>query len=123
MAKNRKHQSASIRFGPALLALVGCLIIGGAGIGYVWQKTQIDELGQNIKKRELRLNELQDANKKLRDQLSMLRSPKMIEQRARELNLGLSLPTQAQKVTLAEPTEFQPVNVNPPRHFAAQTRP
>jgi hypothetical protein len=45
MAKNRKNQSAAIRFGPALKALGLCLLIGGAAVGYVWQKNQIDQLG------------------------------------------------------------------------------
>src|ERR1041384_8127644 len=114
MARNRKYQSAALRFGPALKAFLLCLLIGGSAIGYVWQKTQIYELGQQIRKHEVRLAELQDSNKKLRDQLAMLRSPKKLEQRARELNLGLSLPTQAQKVTLSEPAEFAPFRGNVP---------
>ena len=44
MAKNRKNQSAAIRFGPALKAF-GC-IDRGASLGYVWQKSQIDQLGR-----------------------------------------------------------------------------
>ena len=75
MAKNRKHQSAGVRFGSVLLTLLLCLLIGGSGIGFVWQKAQIYELGQQIRKRELHLTELRDGNKKLRDQLAMLRSP------------------------------------------------
>lgn len=120
MAKNRKNQSAAIRFGPALKAFVLCLIIGGSGIGYVWQKTQIFELGQQIRKREVDLAKVQDTNKKLGDQLAMLRSPKMLERRVRELNLGLGPPAQAQKVTLVEPLEFQTVTPNSARLYAAQ---
>ena len=45
MARNRKYQSAAIRFGPALKALLLCLLIGGSGVGYVWQKDQIIRLG------------------------------------------------------------------------------
>jgi hypothetical protein len=41
MARNRKNQSAAMRFGPVLKALLLCLLIGGSGIGYVWQKDQI----------------------------------------------------------------------------------
>ena len=55
MAKNRKYQSAALRYGPAFKAFLLCLLIGGSGVGYVWQKNQIYELGQQIKKRELRL--------------------------------------------------------------------
>ena len=50
MARNRKYQSAASRFGPALKAFLLCLLIGGSGIGYVWQKDQISQLGQQIGK-------------------------------------------------------------------------
>ena len=90
MARNRKYQSAAIRFGPALKAFLLCLLIGGSGVGYVWQKNQIVELGQQIRKRELRLTELDDQNEKLKKQLAMMRSPQFLEQRIQELNLGLA---------------------------------
>ena len=103
MAKNRKCQSAAIRFGPALKAFMLCVLIGGSGIFYVWQKTQIAELGRLITTREIRLAELQYQNKKLRDQLGMLRSPVMLERRVKELNLGLVVPQASQIVRLREP--------------------
>ena len=103
MAKNRKYQSAAIRFGPALKAFLLCLLIGGSGVGYVWQKSQIYELGRQIKARENRLAELRDQNKKLSDQLAMLRSPAKLDQRVRELNLGLGQPRQSSVVRLFEP--------------------
>ena len=121
MAKNRKHQSAALRFGPALKAFFLCLMIGGSGVGYVWQKTQIDELALQIRKRELHLVELQELNKKLRDQLAMLRSPAKLAERARELKLGLGLPLQAQKVSLVEPVETTPVFGNERHLYAAQS--
>ena len=99
MAKNRKYQSAAIRFGPALKAFLLCLIIGGSGVGYVWQKSQIDELGRQIKQRETRLNELQSRNKKTRDQLAILRSPAELDQRARKLGLGQPEPAQVWRLT------------------------
>jgi len=103
MAKNRRHQSAAIRFGPALKAFLLCALIGGSGVGYVWQKSQISELGQQISKRERNLVKLQDQNKKLRDQLAMLRSPAKLDQRVRELNLGLSEPQASQIWRVSEP--------------------
>jgi len=123
MAKNRKYQPAAIRFGPALKAFLLCLMIGGSGVGYVWQKTQIDELGRDIKRRETHLNELRESNKRLRDQLAMLRSPAKLEQRARELNLGLSQPQPAQIWRLTEPEVVVPLNRNPSRLYAAQPNP
>src|ERR1043166_10316397 len=96
MAKNRKYQSAAIRFGPALKAFLLCLFIGGVGVGYVWQKQQISELGRQIARREQQLASLQDQNEKLKTQLAMMRSQTYLEARIKQLNLGLvqSLPSQ-----------------------------
>ena len=102
MARNRKNQSAAIRFGPALKAILLCLCIGGSGIGYVWQKNQIDQLGQQIKKRELRLGELQRQNKSGRDTLALLRLPNRLIERVRDLKLGLGPPQSSQIRTLIE---------------------
>ncbi len=104
MAKNRKNQSAAIRFGPALKALFLCFLIAGSAVGYVWQKSQIYQLGRQIRQREIRLAQLQNDNQKLNDQLSILRSPVMLDQRARELNLGL-VPAQPMQVCAAAGTD------------------
>ncbi|MBI3849049.1 MAG: hypothetical protein HY298_01980 [Verrucomicrobia bacterium] len=119
MARNQKNQSAAIRFGPALKALLLCLFIGGSGIGYVWQKNQIDQLGQQMKRREVRLSELQRQNKLGRDTLAALRSPKWLDYRVKELKLGLGLPQPSQIRTLIEPR----LGVGGERHYASdQTR-
>jgi hypothetical protein len=117
MAKNRKHQSAAIRFGPALKAILLCLLIGGSGVGYVWQKNQIYELGQQIRKREMHLKELQDQNEKLRRQMAFMRSPPFLEARNKELNLGLVAPQSSQVWYMKEPV---PVSTRQPRQLAAQ---
>ena len=108
MARNRKYQSAAIRFGPALKAFLLCLLIGGSGVGYVWQKDQISQLGRQIKKREVRLGELEYQSEKLRRQLGQMRSPRFLEQRIQDLHLGL-VPTQpAQVWRLSEPAADLP---------------
>jgi len=109
MAKNRKSQSAAIRFGPALKAFLLCLLIGGSGVGYVWQKNQILELGRQFKKQETTLVDLKNQNEKMRRQLASLRSPAMVEQRVKDLNLGLVLPRENQILRLPEPSSFAPV--------------
>lgn len=125
MARNRKYQSAAIRFGPALKAFLLCLLIGGSGVGYVWQKDQISQLGQQIKKRELRLAELGKQNEKLRKQLAEMRSPRFLERRIQELGLGLTSPQQTQVLRLSEPVggwlgrESQPHE----QHYAAPREP
>ena len=115
MAKNRKNQAAAIRFGPALKASFICLLIGGSAVGYVWQKSQIDRLGQQIRQRETKLAQLQSDNKQLGDQISILHSPVMLDQRAKELNLGLAPATPMQIVRLTE-TPVAPENSS--RQFA-----
>ena len=118
MAKNRKNQSAAIRFGPALKALFLCLLIAGSAVGYVWQKSQIYQLGQQIRQREVRLARLQNDDRKLSDQLSILRSPTMLDRRARELNLGLAPAQPMQVLRLAEPAFVPPENKFLTRQFA-----
>ena len=110
MARNRKNQAAAVRFGPALKAFLLCLFLGGSGIGYVWQKNQIYELGQQIKKREQRLAEFRGQTEKLKKQLAILRSPASLEARAKGLHLGLGPPHPSQIWRLVEP----PVDVPPP---------
>jgi|SRR6478736_7181874 hypothetical protein len=93
MARNRKNESVALRFGPALKAFGLCVILGGAAVGYVWQKSQIDQLGRQIREREIKLGEVREQNKKLRDHLAILRSPGRLEQKLTELKLGLVLPS------------------------------
>jgi hypothetical protein len=108
MARNRKYESAASRFGPALKAFLLCLLIGGSGVGYVWQKDQITQLGQQIKKRELRLADLKNQSEKLRKQLAMMRSPPALERRIQDLGLGLGPPQQTQVWRLIEPARDLP---------------
>jgi uncharacterized protein HemX len=102
MARNRRSQSAAIRFGPAIKAFLLCLLIGGSGVGYVWQKSQIDELGRQIRKREQETSALQKQNEKLRRQLSLMYSPRFLEAKIQELNLGLVQAQPSQKWVLRE---------------------
>ena len=110
MAKNRKNESVVLRFGPALKAFALIAVIGGASVGYVWQKGQIEMLGRQIKEREVRLAELRDQNKKLRDNLAMMKSPAMLEQRMSKLNLGMVMPQAKDVWRVAEPLP-RPVSV------------
>ncbi|MBI5388383.1 MAG: hypothetical protein HZA90_27275 [Verrucomicrobia bacterium] len=112
MSRNRKNQSAAIRFLPALKAALLCAFIGGSAIGYVWQKNQIIDLGRKIKERENRLVQLRDANLKLSKQLVTLRSSAYLERRLKELNLHLVRPGEAQILRIPEtpPGETRPRN-------------
>ena len=116
MAKNRRNLSAAIRFSPALKALFLCLLIAGLALGYVWQKSQIYQLGRQITTAESRLIQMRDDNQRSSDQLAVLRSPVMLDQRVRELSLGLvpSQPMQIYRLTEPSPSG------NLKRQFAAR---
>jgi hypothetical protein len=104
MARNRKYRSAAIRFGPALKAFLLCLIIGGSGVGYVWQKNQIYELGKQIKQREQRLIGLDQQGEKLKKQLATMRTVQSLEDSIKKLNLGLGQPQMSQVWHIPEPS-------------------
>ncbi len=108
MARNRKNQSAAVRFGPALKALLICLFIGGFGVGYVWQQNQLLELGRQKAGKEKRLSTLRVQNNQLARNLSELQAPKSLENRVKELNLGLSLAQPTQVVRLVDRADASP---------------
>lgn len=118
MAGNRKSQSASIRFAPALKALFLCLLIAGSAIGYVWQKSQILQLGKEISRSESQLRQLRADNERMENQLAVLRSPVMLDARVRQLNLGL-IPAQPSQVVRLQ-DNFSPTDKNSSRQFAAR---
>ncbi len=118
MAKNRKSQSAAIRFGPALKALFLCLAIAGSAVGYVWQKGQIYQLGKQIRDKESRLTQLARDNKRLDDQLNDLRSPVMLDRRAAELKLVPAQPGQV--VRLVETADDHSANNRNVRQLAGR---
>ena len=111
MARNRKLQTAAIRFAPALRAFLLCMLIGGSGVGYVWQKSQIGKLGDQIKEREQRLKKLEKGNEDLRNALALTQTVGWIDARVKALNLGLVPVAPNQVLRLMEPS---PEPVAPP---------
>jgi hypothetical protein len=108
MARNRKNQSAAVRFGPALKAFLLCLFIGGSGVGYVWQQNQLLELGRQKAEKEKRLNTLRVQNDRLARHLSELQAPKSLENRVKELNLGMTLAQPTQVMRLVDLADASP---------------
>ncbi len=100
---NRKKGDKVVRFGPALKAVLICVVTCGLGLGYVWQKQQINSLGQQIKENEIKLEELRRENKRRGDNLAYLMSPQELDTRLRQLNLDLIVPRPEQIVVLEEP--------------------
>ncbi len=120
MARNRKNESAAFRFGVAVKVLLLCLVIGGSGVGYVWQKDQILRLGKERKQREIRLGQLARENEKRRNKLSEMYGPAFLEARIKDLKLGLVLPQQAQIWRLPEPIPDQHRAPTPPAQYPAR---
>lgn len=122
MARNRKNQSAALRFGPVLKAGLICAVIVICCVGYVWQKKQINLLADQIKKSERRLADAREQNDKLRRQLAALLRADVLEARIKELNLGLAQPKPGQTWWLPEPPAKAAVPMSGPQYAAEQTR-
>ena len=71
--------------------------MGSAGVGYIWQKTQINALAAQKHSKENELDKLRRQNRLNRDRLEMLRLPWVIEARVKELKLGLG-PAQPEQI-------------------------
>ena len=113
MSRNRRNESAAVRFGPLVKVFLLCAFIGGSGVGYVWQKNQIYELGRVIKQCELKLDELKRQNTQRANTLAHLRSPAALDQRVKELRLNLIAPSRSQILHLPEWAPA-PANQSPP---------
>ncbi|MGH8023112.1 MAG: septum formation initiator family protein [Limisphaerales bacterium] len=103
MPKPGKSRSAAIGLGPVLKVIVLCFLIALSAVGYVWQKSQIYQLGGQIRQCGIRLSQLKSDNQRLANELAILRSPMMLDQRARQLGLGLGPAQPGQVCRLPEP--------------------
>ncbi len=104
MARNRKTQSASVRFGPAVKTFLLCLLIGGAGVGYVSQKNRIQLLSEQMKKLELRREKLERDRQVLVRKLAALQSATELEAQVKRMKLELEPVSPDRIVRLTVPT-------------------
>lgn len=109
MSRNRKNQSAGVRFGPVLKVFVLCVFFAGAGIGYVWLQEQIQVLSRRMAEKEHQVEELRSQNIRFMGHLEELRSPRTLDARVRELTPGLGIPQPDQVVRLVEAHPAAPV--------------
>jgi hypothetical protein len=105
MSRQRKNQSMATWLGPGVKAAVICAFIVACCVGYVWEKQQINVLAEQYGKREARLKELRNQNDKLKRQLATLLSPAQLDQRVKDLKLGLGPPQPTQIWWLPEPAD------------------
>lgn len=107
-----------MQFAPVIKVVLICSLICGSAVGYVWQKDEIYRLGQQIRQRESKLGQLERDNQRLGDQIAILHSPVMLDQRARELNLGLVPAQPGQVVWLVDAGMTATGNEGDPRELA-----
>ena len=98
----RRRGPSLARFVPAVKAAAICLVTCGLGLGYVWQKQQIAQLGKEIKENEMRLGDLGKQNKELNDTLAQLKSPQVLDKLVKQWHLDLDMPRPHQVVLLRE---------------------
>jgi hypothetical protein len=120
MSRNRKHQTAAVRFGPALKAVFLCLFLGGSGVGYVWQKEQINALNERRRVREIRYEKLRRENEERSRVLAKLQAPWALEAQIREKDLGLVAPQPDQIVHLVDVRTRETSGGHTERLYAAQ---
>ncbi len=118
MPKNRKRSAPAVRLGPVVKVVVVCLLLGLAGVGFVWQKNQIFELGQRMKEKEQRLEKLRRENHNRLERLAYFRSTRYLEDRIRSLKLGLSAPKPEQIYTLTHEGVVNEGDYAGPRYWA-----
>ena len=102
-----------------IASIVVCGAVCLAGIGYVWAKTQIWGLSKEIKKLEVRRDELKRGNEALQRTYAGMCTHERLAARVKELQLGLSAPTPNQMIRLPEPPP-RSEQYAPTRYYAAK---
>ena len=102
MRGNRKHQTAAVRFGPALKALALCVFLGGSGVGYVWQKEQINILAERQRQVDVRYQQQRNKSEWFARVLAVLQTHGEIETQIKKIGLGLVPPQPDQILHIVE---------------------
>ncbi|MDP7049523.1 MAG: hypothetical protein QF721_08730 [Verrucomicrobiota bacterium] len=102
MPRNRKKQDSPLSVGLWIRAALLCLVLGGTAMGYVWQKSQIHQLGTEVRKKEMRLDLLRGDNERWQQLRAEMRSTKKLYDRVRALGLGLAMPQPEQVLRLPD---------------------
>lgn len=73
-------------------------------MGYVWQKSQIHQIGTLLNKKEVRLELLKGENERWSQMRAEMRSTQKLYERVNKLELGLIMPTPEQVLKLSDLT-------------------
>ena len=103
-ARNRKRKEAQLSIGSWVKALSFCVVLGGLAMGYVWQKSQIHQIGILLNKKEVRLELLKGENERWSQMRAEMRSTQKLYERVNKLGLGLVMPAPEQVLKLSDLT-------------------
>ena len=115
----RRRRVGALKPKTVFTSIVVCSAICLAGIGYVWAKTQLWGLGKEIKRLEVRRDELKRGNEALQRTYAAMCTHERLAARVKELQLGLSAPTNSQMIRLTEPPPRSQQQL-PPRYYAVK---
>lgn len=104
MATNRRRDSEAVRVGTLVKAIVVCAVIAGLGIGYVRQRSQQLELGQQITELERRRERAEQTLAIQRVTLSTLTSRPELLAKVRRFGLGLTNAAPSQRLYVVVPS-------------------
>ena len=99
----RRRKTSAVKPKTVVTTVIVCAAACLAGIGYVWSKAQVWKLSEEMKKLEVRRDELKRHNDSLERIYAGMCTPENLDQRVRELNLGLFRPPSSQIIRLPEP--------------------
>ena len=117
-SRNRRRGEVSLSVGSWIKAVTLCLLLGGTAMGYVWQKSQIHQLGTAVRKKEVRLDLLVGENERWRQMRAEMRSTQKLYERVRKLGLGLTMPTPEQVLRLSDlPPEAKELEPSKPGEY------
>ena len=102
MSHNRKKYDSPLSVGSWIRAVLLCLLLGGTAMGYVWQKSQIHQIGTEVRKKEMRLELLKGDNEGWQQMRAEMRSTQNLYDRVRKLGLGLAMPQPEQVLRLPD---------------------
>ena len=114
----RRNKSSALKPGTVITSVVICACICLAGIGYVWAKTQVWGLSREIKKLEVRLDELRRDNDIRQRNYAEMCAPAQLDLRVRKMNLGLAAPLPSQIVRMPSNPHI-PAQKTEVRNYAA----
>lgn len=97
------NKSNSVNATTIAKVLALSLFLGGSGVGYVYQKGQIQGLQKQEATNELKIDELSRRSENLKVRLAGVTSRVRLELAGRQFQLGLQMPEPGRVITLQEP--------------------